>query len=50
VAELNLPVEKHDIYYETLVLVKAKPGEYILKVIFPTNVELEIPITVYRSS
>lgn len=47
-AELDLPVEKHGIYYQALLLVKAKAGEYKLKAIFPINVEVEVPIGVYR--
>ena len=39
VAELELPAHKVGAYYEALVLIKARPGSYILEVTYPSTGE-----------
>ena len=39
VAELELPAHRIGTYYEALVLIKAKPGTYILEVTYPSTGE-----------
>ena len=46
VAELELPVEKSGLYYQVLLLVKARIGEYVLEVTYPTKVKLSIKLVV----
>ncbi|GEM_PF-775530 len=46
VAEARIPVEKQGMYYQVLVMIKLKPGKYILVTEFPNGVQLEIPIDV----
>ena len=50
ITESDIPVEKHGVYYQILVLIRAKPGRYILEVILPIGVKLNTPITVISSS
>lgn len=46
VAELKIPVEKHGFYYQILLLIKAKPGEYMFHATYPIGAELKIPIRI----
>ena len=46
VAKLELPIEKSGLYYQVLLLVKAKIGEYVLEVTYPTKVKLSIKLVI----
>ncbi len=44
VAVLEVPVEKQGPYYQALLLVKARPGEYLLRITSPVSLELRLRV------
>ena len=44
VAALEVPIKKQGPYYQALLIVKAKPGKYLLKITDPVNLKIELRV------